>query len=81
MREIKANYVSHILKTDKDVRSSFSNILNDVKDEGKKDSNIKYILSIVFIIIFVILLLYFIIRKKQPIMPSILNYSMPNYLI
>lgn len=77
----KASYVSHILNTDKDVRSSLSNILNDVKDEGKKESNIKYILSIIFIIVIIILLLYFIIRSKKPVTPSILNYSMPNYLI
>lgn len=84
---VKANYVSHILKNDKDVRSSLSNILNDVKDEGNKgnkgnkDYTIKYIISIVFIIIVIILLLYFIIRKKNPVTPSILNYSIPNYLI
>jgi hypothetical protein len=81
-KDAKANYVSHILKNDKDVRESLSNILNDVKKESnnKKDSNLKYIMIIIIIIIFIIFLSYLVFHKRQATSP-ILNYSMPNYLI
>ena len=79
--DTKANYVSHILKNDKDVRASLSNILNDVKEEGKgKESSLKYVILIIIIIIVIIFLSYLVMRKRQS-SPSILNYSIPNYLI
>jgi hypothetical protein len=80
--DTKANYVSHILKNDKDVRASLSNILNDVKEEGKgkKEYSLKYVILIIIIIIVIIFLSYLVMRKRQS-SPSILNYSIPNYLI
>ena len=80
--DAKARYVSHVLNTDKKVKKSLSNILNDVKnDSPNKGYDIKYILIIIFIIIIIIILTYFILHKKTTNISLSSNYLMPNYII
>jgi len=80
--DAKAHYVSHILNTDKKVKKSLSNILNDVKnDSPNKGYDIKYILIIIFIIIIIVILTYFILHKKTTNISLTPNYLIPNYII